>query len=100
MNDLIKFHDPYEDVPDWHVKNCHTLLIAETSEMVRGIENLWNRGKYNGRLSYTDFGQYATITSFKTFCSRTAYAWATRTFGIFKNVTDPGTFLFLSSVIQ
>ena len=30
-NDLIKFHDPYPDYPDWRVKHCYTLLVSATS---------------------------------------------------------------------
>ena len=65
MNDLIEFHDPDADDPDWRVKRCYTLLIAARSEMEYGMDNLWKRGKYNGRRSYLDFGHYVTITSFK-----------------------------------
>ena len=31
VNDLIKFHDPDPDYPDWRVKHCYTLLVSATS---------------------------------------------------------------------
>ena len=73
VNDLIKFHDPYADDPNWHLKRCYTLLISERSEMGCGIYHLCKRGQSNIRSPYPDFGQYFTITSFRSFCNAAAY---------------------------
>ena len=80
MNNLIRFHDPDADDPDWCVKHCSTLLIAATHEMECGIEKLWKRYKSNGRCSYPDFGQYVPITSFKALFNAAAYAWSDKKF--------------------
>ena len=76
----IKFHNQNADDPDWCVKCCYTLIVSSTSEMKCGIENLWKRVISNGRRSYLYFGQYVTITSFKSFCSAAAYAWVDKKF--------------------
>ena len=80
MNDHIKFNDTEADDPVWRVKHCYTLIIAATSEMECGIENLWKRGISNVGRSYQDFGKYVPITSFKAFCSADAYEWADKKF--------------------
>ena len=77
----IKFHDPnVDDDPDWKVKRCYTLLIAASSEVECGIENLWKCGTGNGRRDYPDFGRYVPRDAFKAFCSAAPYAYCHRRF--------------------
>ena len=80
MNYLIKYHGPDADDPDWYVKCCYALLIAATSEIECGIDNLWKRRQYNGRRSYPYFGQYVPIASLKVFRSAAAYEQADKKF--------------------
>ena len=66
-DDKIRFHDDEADDPDWKVKNCYLLLIAAATEVETGVENLWLRGKSNGRRNYPNFGQYVPKNVFKVF---------------------------------
>ena len=89
MNELINFHYPDADEPNWHVKSYYTLLIVATSEMECGIYNFWKRVKYNGRRSYPDFGKYVPINYFKAFCSAAAYAWVDKKFWYLEKRDQP-----------
>ena len=51
-NDKIKVHYEDADDPDWKVKRAYTIMIAAVSEVEVGVENLWRRGKSNGRREY------------------------------------------------
>jgi hypothetical protein len=55
--DEIQFHDAVDIIPDWKVHNCYLLLIAATTEVENGIENLWKRGRVGNRRFYPDFGR-------------------------------------------
>ena len=55
MNDNIKFFDSSYEDPDWMVKQCYTLLIAEKTEVEYGVENLWKKEYSNGCHTYPNF---------------------------------------------
>ena len=89
VNERIKFHDLDADDTDWRVKHCYNLLISETIEREYSIENLWKRVIFNVRRSYPDFVQCVLITSFKSFCSKTAYAWVDKKFWYLDKLDQP-----------
>ena len=76
----IKFHDSDAEDKDWRVKRCYTILIAASSEVECGVDNLWKRGNGNGRKELPDFGRYVPRDAFKAFCSAAAYAFCNRKF--------------------
>ena len=78
--DNIAFHDPKFDDPDHLVRVCFTLLIAAATEVHHGVENLWKRGKSNGRHDYPDFGKYIPKNYFKAFLAAAPYCWCDKKF--------------------
>ena len=76
----IQFHDSDAEDKDWRVKRCYTILIAASSEVECGVDNLWKRGNGNGRKELPDFGRYVPRDAFKAFCSAAAYAFCNRKF--------------------
>jgi hypothetical protein len=40
QHEEIKFHDETADNPDWKVRQCYTLMIAASSKIENGVENL------------------------------------------------------------
>jgi hypothetical protein len=74
--DNIRFHD--SDNPegvDWIVRAGYTIIIAASTEIHHGVDNLWKRGKSSGRSRYPDFGQYLPKNVFKAFLSAAPYCW-------------------------
>ena len=74
-NDKIKFYDPDLDDPDHLVKIAYTIMIAAVSEVEQGVENLWKRGRSNGRRDYPNFGRYMAKNTFKAFQSAAPYCF-------------------------
>ena len=74
-DERIQFHDPEAADTDWFVKNCYLILIAASTEVEVGVENLWRRGKSNGRRNYPNFGQYVGQNTFKAFQSAAPYCF-------------------------
>ena len=61
----IKFHDENASDPDWKVKLCYKLMIASTTENVKGASNLWKRGnKPNSRHPYPNYQKYMSHHEF------------------------------------
>jgi hypothetical protein len=63
VNESIVFHDEDAEDPDWKSKQSYTMLIVAALEMEMGVENLWKKGKANGRRGHPDFGQYMITSS-------------------------------------
>ena len=57
-HDQIEFCNEDTDDPYYLVKIAYTIMIAAVSEVEQGVENLWNRGRSNGRRDYPNFGRY------------------------------------------
>ena len=74
-NDRIKFYDADLEDPDQLVKIAYTIMIAAVSEVEQGVENLWKRGRSNGRRDYPNFGQYMSKNTFKVFQSAAPYCF-------------------------
>ena len=74
-DDRIQFHDEEADDPDWIVKQCYLLMIAAATEVDVGVENLWLRGKSNGRRNYPNFGRYIQQNTFKAFQHAAPYCF-------------------------
>ena len=79
-NDQIKFHDPDVEDPDYLVKIAYTIMIAAVSEVEQGVENLWKRGRSNGRRDYPNFGRYMSKNTFKAFQSAAPYCFCDKKF--------------------
>jgi len=47
------------------MKIAYTIVIAAVSEVEQGVENLWKRGRSNGRRGYPNFGRYMSKNTFK-----------------------------------
>ncbi len=54
----------------------YLILIAATTEVVTGVENLQKSGPSTGCNNYPDFGQFIPKNYFKAYCSAAPYAWA------------------------
>ena len=52
------------------------ILIAAISEVDCGVENLWKRGRSNGRRDLPNFGKYMSKNYFKAFVSTATYCFA------------------------
>jgi hypothetical protein len=50
-------------------------MIAAVSEVEQGVENLWKRGRSNGRRDYPNFGRYMAKNTFKAFQSAAPYCF-------------------------
>ena len=72
-HDQIDFCNEDTDDPDYLVKISYTIMIAAVSEVEQGVENLWNRGRSNGRRDYPNFGKYISKNMFKAFQSADPY---------------------------
>ena len=73
---VMTFHDPTAEDPDWKVKQGCLLLIAASSEVETGIQNLWRHGKSPaGRRPCADFGQFMPENTFNVFCAAACYCW-------------------------
>jgi hypothetical protein len=58
------------------VKQCYVLIIAASTELENGIENLWRIGMKGVRRCYPDFARFMGINKMQAFCSASPYAWA------------------------
>jgi hypothetical protein len=74
-NDKIKFHDEDAEDPDWNICQAYTLLIAASSEIENGVENLWKRAKVMGRRDYLYFGSFMFKNASKAFKSGAHFCW-------------------------
>ena len=79
-HDNIKFDDGDPDDPDWMVKQCYLIMIAAVAEVDCGIDNLWRRGKSNGRRYYPNFGKYIGKNYFKAFICAAPYCFCEKRF--------------------
>ena len=75
-HDQIEFCNEYTVDPDYPVKIAYTIMIAAVSEVGQGVENLWKRGRSNGRRDYLNFGRYMSKNMFKAFQSAAPYCFA------------------------
>jgi hypothetical protein len=75
-NDNVTFHDDDAEDCDWKVKVCYSILIAGSSELHKGVENLWKKGRGRGRSMYPDFGRYMPVNYFKAFVNAAPYCWS------------------------
>jgi hypothetical protein len=72
----IQFHDPMGKDPDcWKAKNYYLLLIATTTEVENGIENLLMQGRVGNWGFYPDFGKFISVNEMKCFYSAAPYCW-------------------------
>ena len=51
-------------------------MIAVVSEVEQGVENLWKRGRSNGRRDYPNFGRHMSKNMFKAFQSAAPHCFA------------------------
>ena len=75
INENIKFHDAEAANPDWKVKQGYMLLIAASTEVHNGMENLWKSGPSLGRHPYPDFGQFMSWHEFEAFRLAALRCW-------------------------
>ena len=75
-HDHIEFCNEDTDDPYYLVKIAYTIMIAAVSEVEQGVENLWKRGRSNGRRYYPNFGRYMSKNMFKAFQSAAPYCFA------------------------
>ena len=80
IHDKIKFDDGDPDDPDWMVKQCYLIMIAAVAEVDCGVDNLWRRGKSNGRRCYPNFGKHVGKNYFKAFLCAAPYCFAEKRF--------------------
>ena len=58
------------------MKIAYTIMIAAVSEVEQRVENLWKRGRSNGRRDYPNFGRYMSKNMLKAFQSAAPYYFA------------------------
>jgi hypothetical protein len=68
-NEKMQFDDPQAEYRDWKVRQCYTLLIASTSEIENGVNNLWKKGAITGHRNHPNFSQYMVKHMLKDFKS-------------------------------
>jgi hypothetical protein len=67
----IKFHDPEAWDPDWRVKHCYILMIAEASKDKNGVEIYGNMDHQVVIMTIQTF----TCHYFKSFDAAAPYCW-------------------------
>lgn len=98
VDNKICFHDSLSDDPDWKVKLSYLLMIAATTEKVKGASDLWKSGsRPYSRHEYPDYGKYMTEKEFKCFKAAAPYAFCDKS-EWFKEKRDKSWDIFLPAL--
>jgi hypothetical protein len=71
------------------MNQCYLLIIAASTELKNGIENLWKSGMKQMRCSYPDSGHFMGINKMQAFCSAAPYAWADENYWYLPDCNTP-----------
>ena len=72
-HEKIEFNHPEHVDPDHIVKSCCSMMTASIYDAHSWAENLWQRGRSNGRRDYANVGRHIGQNYFKAFESAAPY---------------------------